>query len=72
MGNYWMRKSNGTEEYSIRQNVPKFYRDADDLINNYKIDAIYIITLPDSNCYCAFKSGSSNENLLLKKIMTPT
>lgn len=67
MGNYWMRKSNGTEEYSIRQNVPKFYRDADDLINNYKIDAIYIITLPDSNCYCAFKSGSSNENFLFKK-----
>ncbi len=34
------------EDYAKRHNVPKFYSDADDLINDKEINAVYVATPP--------------------------
>lgn len=60
------------EEFAIRHNVPKFYGDADDLINDPEIDAIYIATPPDSHCHYALKVAESGKICCIEKPMAPT
>jgi predicted dehydrogenase len=37
------------EEYAIRHNVPRFYTNADDLINDNEVNAVYVATPPASH-----------------------
>ena len=60
------------EDYAIRHNVPKFYGDADDLINDPEIDAIYIATPPDSHCHYALKVAVAGKICCIEKPMAPT
>ncbi len=37
------------EDYAKRHNVPKWYSNAEDLINDPEVDAVYIATPPSSH-----------------------
>ena len=41
------------KDYAERHNVPRYYNDADELINDSEIDAVYIATPPDTHHYYA-------------------
>ena len=43
------RNADKAKDYALRHNVPKFYNDADDLINDDEINAVYIATPPSSH-----------------------
>ena len=43
------RTSDKAADYAERHGVPKWYDDADKLINDPEVDAVYIATPPDSH-----------------------
>jgi predicted dehydrogenase len=60
------------EEYAKRHGVPKFYGDADALINDNEIDAVYIATPPDTHAYYALKVAAAGKICCIEKPMAPT
>lgn len=66
------RDASKAADYAKRHNVPKFYTDADKLINDPKIDAIYIATPPDSHEYYALKVAKAGKICCIEKPMAPT
>lgn len=60
------------KDYAFRHGVPKFYNDADELINDPEIDAVYIATPPDSHGYYALKVAAAGKICCIEKPMTPT
>lgn len=68
-----MRRSiEKAKDYAIRHNVPMYYDDADELINNPEIDAVYIATPPDSHGYYALKVAKAGKICCIEKPMAPT
>lgn len=59
------------EDYANRHNVSKFYDNAENLINDSEIDAIYIATPPDSHEYYALKVASAGKICCIEKPMAP-
>ena len=55
------RDFNKAKDYATRHHFPKFYTDADALINDPEIDAIYIATPPDSHEYYAMKVAAAGK-----------
>ena len=43
------------EDYAKRHNVPRFYSNADDLINDGEVNAVYVATPPGSHKEYAIK-----------------
>ncbi|MUU78735.1 Gfo/Idh/MocA family protein [Winogradskyella endarachnes] len=66
------RDAEKAEDYAKRHNVPKFYSDADQLINNPEIDAIYIATPPDTHTFYALKVAKAGKICCIEKPMAPT
>ncbi len=66
------RDASKAEDYAKRHNVPKFYTDADKLINDSEIDAIYIATPPDSHEYYALKVAKAGKICCIEKPMAPS
>lgn len=60
------------KDYATRHHVPKFYGNADELINDPDIDAIYIATPPDSHAYYALKVAEAGKICCIEKPMAPT
>tara|TARA_R110002049_G_scaffold4179_6_gene29829 strand:- start:11229 stop:12197 length:969 start_codon:yes stop_codon:yes gene_type:complete len=60
------------KDYAKRHEVSKFYGDADALINDSEIDAIYIATLPDSHEYYALKVAEAGKICCIEKPMAPS
>lgn len=60
------------KDYALRHGVHKFYDNADDLINNPEIDAIYIATPPDTHGYYALKVAAAGKICCIEKPMAPT
>lgn len=60
------------KDFAFRHNVPKFYGDADDLINDSEIDAVYIATPPDTHAYYALKVAKVGKICCIEKPMAPT
>jgi predicted dehydrogenase len=60
------------EDYARRHNVSKFYDNADTLINDPEIDAIYIATPPDSHEYYALKVAEAGKICCIEKPMAPS
>ncbi len=60
------------KDYAVRHGVPKFYGDADDLINDPEIDAVYIATPPDSHGHYALKVAKAGKICCIEKPMAPT
>ena len=60
------------EDYALRHGVPKFYDNADDLINDTEVDAVYIATPPDSHLYYALKVAAVGKVCCIEKPMAPS
>jgi len=57
------------EDYAARHNVPKFYTNADDLINDSEINAVYIATPPGSHAEYAIKVLEAGKPVYIEKPM---
>lgn len=57
------------EDYASRHNVPKFYTNADKLINDKDINAVYIATPPGSHAEYAIKVLEAGKPVYIEKPM---
>ncbi|TFG43069.1 MAG: Gfo/Idh/MocA family oxidoreductase [Bacteroidia bacterium] len=57
------------EDYARRHNVPRFYTNADDLINDNEINAVYIATPPGSHAEYAIKVLKAGKHVYIEKPM---
>ena len=60
------------KDYALRHNVEEYYSDADKIINNPNIDAVYIATPPDNHKYYALKVAEAGKPCCIEKPMAPT
>ncbi|WP_422083197.1 Gfo/Idh/MocA family protein [Ulvibacterium sp.] len=60
------------KDYAKRHGVPKFYPDADNLISDDEVDAVYIATPPDSHKYYALKVAEAGKPCCIEKPMAPS
>ena len=63
------RNASLAEDYARRHNVPRFYSDANDLINDQDINAIYIATPPGSHADYAIRSIKTGKPVYVEKPM---
>jgi predicted dehydrogenase len=65
-----MRRSlKKAEDYAKRHGVPKYYDDAEALIEDHEVDAVYIATPPDSHMYYALKVAKAGKPCCIEKPM---
>jgi predicted dehydrogenase len=57
------------EDYARRHNVPCVHSDADSLIHDPDVDAVYIATPPSSHCDLALKAAAAGKPCLVEKPM---
>lgn len=57
------------EDYAMRHNVPRFYSDADDLINDNEVKAVYVATPPSSHAEYAIRALTSGKPVYIEKPM---
>ena len=60
------------KDYASRHGIEKFYDDADALINDTEVDAVYIATPPDSHMYYALKVAKAGKPCCIEKPLTPS
>lgn len=60
------------KDYALRHGVPKWYDDADQLINDPEVNAIYIATPPDSHAVYTIKSAKARKPVYVEKPMART
>lgn len=60
------------KDYAERHNVPRYYNDADELINDSEIEAVYIATPPDTHHYYAMKVAQAHKICCIEKPMAPS
>lgn len=60
------------EDYAKRHSVEKFYSNADELINDESIDAIYIATPPDSHKLYGLKVAAAGKVCCIEKPLAPS
>jgi len=49
------------KDYAQRHGVPRYYNDADQLIDDSEVDAVYIATPPDSHMHYALKVAEAGK-----------
>jgi predicted dehydrogenase len=57
------------EDYALRHNVPRFYTNADDLINDSDINVVYIATPPGSHAEYAIRVLEAGKPVYIEKPM---
>lgn len=60
------------KDYAKRHAIDKYYSDADELINDDEIDAVYIATPPDTHRYYALKVAEAGKPCCIEKPMAPS
>lgn len=65
------RDAEKSADYARRHGVEKHYSDADSLINDPDIDAVYIATPPDMHKYYAIKVAQAGKICCIEKPMAP-
>ncbi len=65
------RDSDKVKDYAKRHGVKKTYTNADDLINDPEIDAIYIATPPDTHKYYGLKVAKAGKPCCIEKPLSP-
>lgn len=65
------RNKNKLEDYASRHGIEKYDTDADAIIQDNEIDAVYIATPPDSHKYYALKVAESGKICCIEKPMAP-
>ncbi len=63
------RNASLAEDYALRHDVPKFYTNATDLINDSEIDAVYIATPPSSHAEYAIAAIKAGKPAYIEKPM---
>lgn len=63
------RDAEKAKDYAIRHQVPKWYANADELINDPAINAIYIATPPSSHTEYALKAIAAGKSVYVEKPM---
>lgn len=66
------RDVNKLKDYAKRHEVAKYYTDADALIEDDEIDAIYIATPPNTHLYYALKVAESGKPCCVEKPLAPS
>ncbi|MEL1245563.1 Gfo/Idh/MocA family oxidoreductase [Flavobacterium sp. DGU11] len=66
------RDAEKAADYAKRHGVPKYYSDADALINDPEVDAVYIATPPDTHKIYALKVAEAGKPCCIEKPMAPT
>lgn len=66
------RNAQKAEDYAKRHKVPKWYDDADKLIHDPDINAIYIATPPGSHAEYTFKAAEAGKPVYVEKPMART
>lgn len=66
------RNAEKAKDYAQRHNIEKFYSNADALIQDVEIDAIYIATPPDTHLYYALKVAEAGKICCIEKPMAPS
>src|SRR5262245_1147407 len=57
------------QDFAGRHGVPRVHADADDLIGDQDVDAVYIATPPSSHCKLALKAAAAGKPCLVEKPM---
>jgi predicted dehydrogenase len=57
------------QDYAERHNVPRWHDDADAIITDPEIDAVYIATLTDSHCAYALRCAAAGKAIYVEKPM---
>lgn len=60
------------QSYAERHGVPRWYADADALINDPEVNAVYIATPPDSHHFYALKVAAAGKVCCVEKPMAPS
>lgn len=63
------RDAEKVTDYAKRHNIPKFYTDAEALINDPEVDAVYIATPPDTHKLYALKVAIAGKPCCIEKPM---
>ncbi|HKL33357.1 MAG TPA: Gfo/Idh/MocA family oxidoreductase [Tangfeifania sp.] len=63
------RNAEKAEDYAKRHNVPKWYSDATELINDPEVDAVYVATPPDSHASYAIEAMRAGKPVYVEKPM---
>jgi len=63
------RNGQKAADYAKRHNVPKWYDDADELINDPDINAIYIATPPDTHALYTLRAAEAGKPVYVEKPM---
>jgi predicted dehydrogenase len=63
------RNSVFARDYAKRHHVPKWYDDADDLINDPEVNAVYVATPPDAHHEFAIKAMRAGKPVYIEKPM---
>ncbi|MGF1728488.1 Gfo/Idh/MocA family protein [Photobacterium kasasachensis] len=58
-------------DYAVRHGVKKYYTDAEQLIADNEVDAVYIATPPDSHRYYAQKVAAAGKPCCIEKPLAP-
>ena len=66
------RDKDKAADYAHRHNVPKWYDDADKLINDPEINAIYIATPPNAHAFYTLKAAAAGKAVYVEKPMART
>lgn len=66
------RNESMAKDYAERHQIKKYYSNADQLINDKEVDAVYIATPPDSHKYYALKVAQAGKVCCIEKPMTPS
>ena len=66
------RNANLAADYARRNNVPRWYDDADELINDPEVDAVYVATPPDSHREYAVRVAQAGKPVYVEKPMART
>lgn len=65
------RDADKAADYAKRHGIQKYYTNADDLINDTEIDAIYIATPPDTHKYYGLKVAIAGKICCIEKPLAP-
>ncbi len=63
------RNEEKAKDYAHRHGVPKWYTDADKLINDPQVNAIYVATPPDTHAFYAKKAIEAGKPVYIEKPM---
>jgi 1,5-anhydro-D-fructose reductase (1,5-anhydro-D-mannitol-forming) len=69
LGAVMRRNGELAADYAQRHNVPRWYDDADKLINDPEIDAVYIATPPGTHCEYALRVAQAGKPAYIEKPM---